>query len=289
MKKLIQRFTLITLIIAGQMTAMAQSNTIQHKKAKRVYIGGFFGGTYGYLDWNEAVEMALQKKGYTSDQISKMKTLTDIASHPQYMNTKDLFYANKEYLNGYTCYEILGFTFDDLKYKFIWIPKQENTTVLDGLKPTDDEGFFFIMHRMSIKSSKQDVVVKPIVTQAEIDQKNQNNALLYKQNKTQDSLYQIQKQYTYTVSYVLQKREQSFGSVSIYYSAVCIEVYDEYQKSSMSSIKAAADAEFDRSVVLNGYQVYETAIDKTDANSAKQVILSKYSLSDYRMYRTTLR
>lgn len=82
----------------------AKTQEIQHDKLKKVYVGAIMGSVYGYLNWDKDVETALKGKSYFTSDIQKIKSLTAIENHPTYLNSDELFFANKLFYHNSTCF-----------------------------------------------------------------------------------------------------------------------------------------------------------------------------------------
>lgn len=265
----------------------AKAQEIQHGKLKKVYVGAIMGSVYGYLNWDKDVETALKGKSYSTSAIQKIQSLTAIENHPTYLKSDELFFANKFFYHNFTCYEVVSFeryeitSGRDLKYKLLWIPYGENQQQPEGIKPTDADGFYVIMHNMSVKG-KQDAKTGLTITTPEDIEAQKVEA---RKRNQQEAMSAERLKNTYTVTFILQKVSSNIISGSVYYSAVYVEVYDVNGTQNEVGMKNAAEAEFQKSVDLNGYQVYKTFFDKMPASSAQSKVSSSLELSDSRTLR----
>lgn len=265
----------------------AKTQEIQHKKLKKVYVGAIMGSVYGYLKWDKDVETVLQGKSYSTSDIQKIKSLTAIENHPKYLNSDELFFANKFFYHNFTCYEVVDFerheatSGRELKYKLLWIPFSENQQQPEGIKPTDADGFYVIMHNMSVKGKQDAKTGLTITTPEDIEAQ---KAEARKRNE-QEAMSAERLKNTYTVTFILQKVSSNIISGSVYYSAVYVEVYDVNGTQNEVGMKNAAEAELQKSVDLNGYQVYKTFFDKMPAANAQSKVSSSLELSDSRTLR----
>ena len=268
-------------------TQQASAQEIQHGKLKKVYVGAIMGSVYGYLNWDKDVETALKDKSYSTTAIQKIQFLTAIENHPTYLKTDELFFANKLFYHNFTCYEVVSFeryestSGRDLKYKLLWIPFGENQQQPEGIKPTDVDGFYVIMHNMSVKG-KQDVKTGLTITTLEDIEAKKAEA---RKRNEQEAMNAERIKNTYTVTFILEKVSSNIISASVYYSAVFVEVYDVNGSRNEVGMKNAAEMEFQKNVQLNGYQVYKTFFDNMPASSAQSKVKSSMELSDTRTYR----
>lgn len=288
MKKRI--ITLFFLVI----TCALSAQVVQHKKAKQVYIGAIWGGIYGYLEWNGDLEKVLKAKKYSDADIQEIARLTKVENYPIHLNSPELFFANKYHFHNFHVKEIASFSSlyvpenKMLKYKLLWIPYSENQNQVDGLKPTDKNGFYIIMHRMSVKSKADVKSNVAVVTKADLERMNAEKARQAALKMEQDALAAERVQKTYTVTYILRKVSSNFISSAVYYSAAFVEVYDEQDTRSEQRIRQVAEMEFKKNINLHGYQIHSVHFDKLPAKDALLLLGALVDLSDTRIYRTEL-
>lgn len=288
MKKLLFTFffSVITSFVIGQV--------VQHKKAKLVYIGAIFGGGYGYLDWNADVEDALKKKKYSAIEIDEIKRLCDVKNHPKYLCSKELFHANRFHFHNFEVREIVSFSSvyapegKTLKYKLLWIPFDGNQSQPEGIKPTDKNGFYIIMHRMSVKGKADSKKELKVISKEELDAINAEKSRQAKEKANAEIRSAEQLSKTYTVTYVLQKVSSNMISSAVYYSAVFVEIYDVNDTQSESKMRQRAETELRNNVQLNGYQIHSTFFYKMTASEAKANVSALLELSDSRVYKVEM-
>jgi hypothetical protein len=288
MKKLV--FTFFFLLI----TCAFSAQSMEHKKAKQVYIGAIWGGVYGYLEWNSDLEKVLKAKKYSDADIQEMARLTKVENHPIHINSPELFFANKYHFHNFHVMEIASFSSlyvpenKVLKYKLLWIPYEENQNQVDGLKPTDKNGFYIIMHRMSVKSVAETKSNLAVITKEDLEKINAEKARQAALKMQQDAVAAERLDKTYTVTYVLRKVSSNFISSAVYYSAAFVEVYDEKDTRSEERIRQVAETEFKKNISLNGYQIHSVHFDNLPAKDALLVLGALIDLSDTRLYKTEL-
>lgn len=217
--------------------------------------------------------------------------MTSISNHPKYLSTDELFFANKLHYHNFVCYEVTSFErFEstsgrNLKYKLLWIPFDENAQQPEGIRPTDPDGFYVIMHRMSVKSKQEPKSDLPIISQEDLDAKHaeykaKNNI----NNKTTEQLRQ-----TYTVTFLLEKQSTTLLSRSVFYSGVFVEVYDVNNSQNTTEMINAARKTLADNVDLNGYNITQTFIENTTAQNAQIKLNNATTLSDSRTYQIQYR
>lgn len=282
----------LTLICSFSFNGYSQE--IIHKKAKQVYIGAIWGGGYGYLEWNTDLEKVLKSKKYSDADIKEMERLTKVENHPIHINSPELFFANKFHFHNFHVKEIASFESlyvpdnRNLKYKLLWIPFEENQNQVEGLRPTDKNGFYIIMHRMSVKSKAEPKEGLTVISKADLEKINAEKARLAALKMEQEALAAERLSKTYTITYVLRKVSSNFISAAVYYSAVCVEVYDSRDTRSEQRMKQQAESEFQKNVKLNGYEIHSVHFDKMPAKDAIRLVGALIDLSDTRLLRTEL-
>lgn len=290
-----KNYFIITSIIIS-LKCSGQINQIQSKlsDAKSVYISGFFGDIYGYLNWNDDVELELIKNGFSPESIQIIKTNVDVNNHPQHLSSNALFMANKHHLNNFNCKEVVSFKSYEpesqktLKYQLIWVPLTDNLTAPDGIRPTTENGIFYMMHRFSMKNKKDPKENEPIVTKHQLDSMETAKKMELAKKQQLEAEYQEQLDNTYTLTYLLKKTDNGLGSVRIFYSAAFIEVYDETKKATESAILKRAEQEFYNNISLNGFVVDLKYLEKTTGEKANVKVRTKVELTDFKTYRCTL-
>lgn len=273
-------------------TAFSQS--INHENLKQVYVGAIPGDIYGFLDWNDDAANALKASGYSEENIQKIKNLVLVSNHPKHINSAELFDANKYQFHNFIAFEIVSFESlyapenRNLKYKLLWIPFDQNQHLPEGIKPETKEGFYIVMHRMSVKPKqllKENLI---IITQEDLDALKKEKARIAAENQLKNQEYKERMESTYTVTYILEKKDGGLGSVRVFYSAVFIEVYDSNKSYSESDILKNADNEFRNNVQLNGYTIHKKYIEKCNSEIARNKVENAIELSDSKTFHITL-
>lgn len=270
------------------------SQEIVHKKAKQVYIGPIWGGGYGYLEWNADLEKVLKSKKYSDADIKEMERLTKVENHPIHIKSPELFFANKFHFHNFHVKEIASFESlyvpdnRKLKYKLLWIPFEENQNQVEGLRPADKNGFYIIMHRMSVKSKAEPKEGLTVISKADLEKINAEKARLASLKMEEEVLAAERLAKTYTVTFMLRKVSSNFISAAVYYSAVFVEVYDKNDSRSEQRIRQVAEQEFQSKINLNGYQVHSIHYDNLPPKNVIKVVGALFDLSDTRVLKTEL-
>jgi hypothetical protein len=237
----------------------------------------------------------LKSKKYSDSDIEEMERLTKVENHPIHINSPELFFANKYHYHNFHVKEIASFESlyapenKILKYKLLWIPFEENQNQVEGLRPTDKNGFYIIMHRMSVKSKAEPKEGLTVISKADLEKINAEKARLAALKMEQEALATERLVKTYTVTYLLRKISSNFISSAVYYSAVFVEVYDINDTKSEQKIKQHAETEFQKNVRLNGYQIHSVHFDNLPANTVLKGLGSIFDLSDTRLYKTEMK